>query len=90
MICVLIRFLICGCSEFSDIFDVEHFKRTLADDVRIISSLPSNHLMSRPVEEKHTPLHVSPQWIRSRYHRRVCGFSFFLIQIMYHITNHLR
>lgn len=58
-------------SEFSDIFDVEHFKRSLADDVRIISSLPSNHLMSRPVEEKHTPLHVSPQWIRSRYHRRM-------------------
>nr|XP_043609469.1 O-fucosyltransferase 20 [Erigeron canadensis] len=58
-------------SEFSDIFDVEHFKKTLADDVRIISSLPSNHLMSRPVEEKHTPLHVSPQWIRSRYLRRM-------------------
>ncbi|XP_076893476.1 O-fucosyltransferase 20-like [Bidens hawaiensis] len=58
-------------SEFSDIFDVEHFKRTLADDVRIVSSLPSNHLMSRPVEEKHTPLHVSPQWIRSRYLRRM-------------------
>lgn len=58
-------------SEFADIFDVEHFKKTLADDVRIISSLPSNHLMSRPVEEKHTPLHVSPQWIRSRYLRRM-------------------
>ncbi|KAM0052251.1 putative GDP-fucose protein O-fucosyltransferase [Helianthus debilis subsp. tardiflorus] len=58
-------------SEFSDIFDVEHFKRTLADDVRVVSSLPSNHLMSRPVEEKHTPLHVSPQWIRSRYLRRM-------------------
>ncbi|KAJ0957334.1 putative GDP-fucose protein O-fucosyltransferase [Helianthus annuus] len=58
-------------SEFSDIFDVEHFKGTLADDVRVISSLPSNHLMSRPVEEKHTPLHVSPQWIRSRYLRRM-------------------
>ncbi|XP_071690022.1 O-fucosyltransferase 20-like [Rutidosis leptorrhynchoides] len=58
-------------SEFSDIFDVEHFKKTLADDVRIISSLPSNHLMSRPVEEKHTPLHVSPQWIRSRYLKRM-------------------
>ncbi|KAL8204431.1 hypothetical protein R6Q57_010054 [Mikania cordata] len=58
-------------SEFSDIFDVEHFKRSLADDVRVISSLPSNHLMSRPVEEKHTPLHVSPQWIRSRYLKRM-------------------
>lgn len=58
-------------SEFSDIFDVEHFKKTLKDDVRIVSSLPSTHLMSRPVEEKKTPLHVSPGWIRSRYLRRL-------------------
>eukprot|EP01018_Ginkgo_biloba_P033149 Gb_11996 [translate_table: standard] len=58
-------------SEFSDIFDVEHFKRTLKDDVRVVSSLPSTHLMSRPVEEKSTPLHVSPRWIRSRYLRRM-------------------
>nr|XP_043624362.1 O-fucosyltransferase 20-like [Erigeron canadensis] len=58
-------------SEFGDIFDVEYFKEALADDVRIISSLPSNHLMSRPVEEKHTPLHVSPQWIRARYLKRM-------------------
>lgn len=58
-------------SEFSDIFDVEHFKKTLKGDVRIVSSLPSTHLMSRPVEEKITPLHVSPRWIRSRYLRRV-------------------
>jgi hypothetical protein len=58
-------------SEFSDIFDVEHFKKTLKDDVRIVSSLPSTHLMSRPVEEKITPLHVSPRWIRSRYLRRL-------------------
>ncbi|KAI3729529.1 hypothetical protein L6452_18189 [Arctium lappa] len=47
--------------NFSDIFDVDHFKEALADDVRIISSLPSNHLMLRSVEEKHTPLRVSPQ-----------------------------
>ncbi|XP_059651812.1 O-fucosyltransferase 20-like [Cornus florida] len=58
-------------SEFSDIFDMEHFKRVLANDVRIVSSLPSTHLMSRPVEEKRTPLHVSPQWIRARYLRRL-------------------
>ena len=50
---------------------MEHFKSVLANDVRIISSLPSTHVMSRPVEEKHTPLHVSPQWIRARYLRRV-------------------
>ncbi|XXG64082.1 hypothetical protein AAC387_Pa05g2131 [Persea americana] len=58
-------------SEFSDIFDLEHFKKTLAKDVRIVSSLPSTHLMSRPVEEKRTPLHVSPQWIRGRYLKRL-------------------
>ncbi|XP_012065505.1 O-fucosyltransferase 20 [Jatropha curcas] len=58
-------------SEFSDIFDLEHFKRVLANDVRIVSSLPSTHIMTRPVEEKRTPLHVSPQWIRARYLKRL-------------------
>ncbi|KAJ0038179.1 hypothetical protein Pint_24083 [Pistacia integerrima] len=58
-------------SEFSDIFDLEHFKKVLANDVRIVSSLPSTHIMTRPVEEKRTPLHVSPQWIRARYLRRL-------------------
>ncbi|KAF5194562.1 O-fucosyltransferase, partial [Thalictrum thalictroides] len=57
--------------EFSDIFDLEHFKKVLANDVRIVSSLPSTHLMSRPVEEKRTPLHASPRWIRERYHKRL-------------------
>jgi hypothetical protein len=59
-----------GCSEFADIFDLEHFKRVLANDVRIVSSLPSTHLMTRPVEGS-PPLHVSPQWIRARYLKRV-------------------
>ncbi|OMO80851.1 GDP-fucose protein O-fucosyltransferase [Corchorus olitorius] len=58
-------------SEFSDIFDFAHFKRVLANDVRILSSLPSTHIMTRPVEEKRTPLHVSPQWIRARYLKRI-------------------
>ncbi|KAM7265571.1 hypothetical protein ACFE04_003254 [Oxalis oulophora] len=58
-------------SEFSDIFDLEHFKRVLANDVRIVSSLPSTHIMTRPVEEKQTPLHVSPQWIRGRYLKKI-------------------
>lgn len=59
------------CSEFSDIFDLDHFKNVLANDVRIVNSLPSTHLMTRPVEEKRTPLHASPEWIRTRYLRRV-------------------
>ncbi|XP_062077476.1 O-fucosyltransferase 20-like [Humulus lupulus] len=58
-------------SEFSDIFDLDHFKRVLAQDVRMVSSLPSTHIMTRPVEEKLTPLHASPTWIRSRYHKRI-------------------
>lgn len=58
-------------SEFSDIFDVEHFKKILKDDVRIVSSLPSTHLRSKPVEENITPVHVSPSWIRTRYLRRL-------------------
>ncbi|KAI3448932.1 hypothetical protein Pfo_005597 [Paulownia fortunei] len=58
-------------SEFADIFDLDHFKNVLANDVRIVSSLPSTHLMTRPVEEKRTPLHASPEWIRSRYLRRL-------------------
>ncbi|KAL9680332.1 hypothetical protein QQ045_018210 [Rhodiola kirilowii] len=58
-------------SEFSDIFDMEHFKRTLAEDVHVVSSLPSTHLMSRPVEEKLNSMNVSPRWIRSHYHKKL-------------------
>lgn len=58
-------------SEFADIFDLDHFKVVLSNDVRIVSSLPSTHLMTRPVEENRTPLHVSPEWIRSHYTRKV-------------------
>ncbi|XP_004506509.1 O-fucosyltransferase 20-like [Cicer arietinum] len=56
-------------SEFADIFDLEHFKNVLANDVRVVSSLPSTHLMTKPVEGS-PPLHVTPSWIRSRYLRR--------------------
>ncbi|KAF6161180.1 hypothetical protein GIB67_007821 [Kingdonia uniflora] len=53
-----------GEGEFSDIFDLEHFRHVLADDVHILSSLPSTHLMLRPVEEKQTLSNVSSCWIR--------------------------
>lgn len=65
------------CSEFADIFDLDHFKSVLGNDVRIVSSLPSTHLMTRPVEEKRTPLHASPEWIRSHYHRKVISSNHF-------------
>lgn len=57
-------------SEFSDIFDLDHFKKVLANDVRIVSSLPSTHLMSRPVEERRIPVNVTPQWLRANYLRK--------------------
>ncbi|KAI4323368.1 hypothetical protein L6164_022981 [Bauhinia variegata] len=57
-------------SEFADIFDLEHFKSVLTNDVRVVSALPSTHIMTRPVEGS-PPLHVTPSWIRSRYLRRL-------------------
>ncbi|MCO5578145.1 hypothetical protein L7F22_031983 [Adiantum nelumboides] len=59
------------CSEFSDIFDVDHFKKSLRDDVLIVSSLPSTHVMTRLVQERSTPLHATPQWFRSHYLKRL-------------------
>ncbi|KZV46494.1 hypothetical protein F511_10599 [Dorcoceras hygrometricum] len=58
-------------SEFSDIFDVEHFKKTLQTDVRIVSSLPSTHLIPKQTIENQIPSHVSPMWIRTRFHRQL-------------------
>ncbi|KAM1322357.1 hypothetical protein ACFXTH_015197 [Malus domestica] len=58
-------------SEFSDIFDVAHFKRTLQADVRIVSSLPSTHLMSRQTIENKIPHDVTPQWIHSRFYNQL-------------------
>ncbi|KAK4486139.1 hypothetical protein RD792_008807 [Penstemon davidsonii] len=54
-------------SEFSDIFDVEHFKKTLQADVRVVSSLPSTHLVPKQSIENQMPFHVSPMWIRARF-----------------------
>lgn len=64
------------CSEFGDIFDVEHFRETLRDDVRIVSSVPSTHIMFRPLEEKETPLNASPRWLRAHYRRKVITKEF--------------
>ncbi|CAL9049788.1 O-fucosyltransferase 20-like [Musa acuminata AAA Group] len=58
-------------SEFSDIFDLEHFKRVLADDVKVVSSLPSTHIRTRPVDGKQTPLNVPPSWIRNRFLKKL-------------------
>ncbi|KAI5065271.1 hypothetical protein GOP47_0019966 [Adiantum capillus-veneris] len=58
-------------SEFSDIFDVDHFKKSLKDDVLVVSSLPSTHVMTRPVQERSTPLYATPQWFRRHYLKRL-------------------
>lgn len=60
------------CSEFADIFDVEHFKRTLQADVRVVSALPFTHLISRQSVETQIPFDVSPLWIRARFTKQVC------------------
>ncbi|KAL2932670.1 O-fucosyltransferase 20 [Bienertia sinuspersici] len=67
-------------SEFSDIFDLEQFKRVLAHDVRILSSLPSTLLRTKPVEESQTPFHATPQWIRRHYHGRLRKYGVLLLR----------
>lgn len=71
---VIITFMLISvmrCSEFGDIFDTEHFKETLKTDVRIVTSLPSTHIMYRPLEEKNTPPDASPRWLRAHYSKQV-------------------
>ncbi|KAK9278272.1 hypothetical protein L1049_027837 [Liquidambar formosana] len=58
-------------SEFADIFDLKHFKRTLQADVRVVSSLPSTHLISRQTVETRIPFGVSPFWIRARFFKQL-------------------
>ncbi|OMO71760.1 GDP-fucose protein O-fucosyltransferase [Corchorus olitorius] len=58
-------------SEFSDIYDVEHFKKTLQADVRVVSSLPSSHLMAKQTIVTHIPYNVSPLWIRARFFKQL-------------------
>ncbi|KAK9104187.1 hypothetical protein Scep_021031 [Stephania cephalantha] len=58
-------------SEFSDLFDVEFFKKTLRADVRVVSSLPSSHLVPKQPVENQIPISVSPQWIRARFLQQV-------------------
>ncbi|XP_030492929.2 O-fucosyltransferase 37 [Cannabis sativa] len=54
-------------SEFSDIFDVEHFKKTLQADVRVVSTIPSSHLMLRQPIHSKIPRDITPNWIHSRF-----------------------
>ncbi|CAL1389059.1 unnamed protein product [Linum trigynum] len=58
-------------SEFAEVFDVEHFKRVLRADVRIVSSLPSTHLLSRQSIQNQLPHDVSPLWLRTKFSREM-------------------
>ncbi|KAK6148111.1 hypothetical protein DH2020_019023 [Rehmannia glutinosa] len=42
-------------------------QKTLQADVRVVSSLPSTHLLSQQSIENQMPFHVSPMWIRARF-----------------------
>ncbi|KAL0716984.1 hypothetical protein Bca4012_066306 [Brassica carinata] len=56
--------------ETRDIFDLERFKSVLANDVKIVSLLPANKIVTRPTEDGGIPFHASLQWIRSHYLKR--------------------
>lgn len=70
-------FILFWGSEFSDIFDLEHFKNVLANDVKIVSLLPASKLMTRPSEDGGMSFNASPQWIRSHYLKRVRSYNIF-------------
>jgi hypothetical protein len=65
----MILYVFQDLGEFSEIFNAEHFKRVLRADVQIVSSLPSEHLMSKQSIENQIPYDVSPNWIRARFCR---------------------
>uniref|UniRef100_A0A7N0VFE4 O-fucosyltransferase family protein n=1 Tax=Kalanchoe fedtschenkoi TaxID=63787 RepID=A0A7N0VFE4_KALFE len=59
-------------SEFSDIFDVEHFKRTLRPDVRIVASHPYTYLSSHQGKGVELPRHVTtPHWIATKLSKQL-------------------
>ncbi|KAK1422373.1 hypothetical protein QVD17_25456 [Tagetes erecta] len=59
-------------SEFSEIFDVEHFRKTLKADIRVVSSLPSTRLASSWQSlENQIPYNVHPFWIRARFFKKL-------------------
>ena len=58
-------------SEFSEIFDVEHFKKTLESDVRVVSAIPATHFSGRHKIESKIPRDVTPKWIHSRFFNQV-------------------
>ncbi|XP_022729664.1 uncharacterized protein At1g04910-like [Durio zibethinus] len=58
-------------SEFPDIYDVEHLKKTLQADVRVVSSLPSTHLVAKQTIVTRIPYNVPPLWIRAKFFKQL-------------------
>ncbi|KAF5190552.1 O-fucosyltransferase, partial [Thalictrum thalictroides] len=56
---------------FSKIFDADHFKGTLQADVRIVSSLPSTHLVPKQSVERKIPHDISLGWISARFFKQL-------------------
>ncbi|XP_006840183.2 uncharacterized protein At1g04910 isoform X1 [Amborella trichopoda] len=53
-------------SEFSDIFDAEHFKMSLRPHVPIVTSLPSSYPRLKPYAHK-IPRLLTPLWLRAKF-----------------------
>lgn len=63
--------LLCFCSSFADIFDVDHFIDVLRDEVSIVKELPSEHSWStreyyatgiRDTRIKTAPVQATAEW----------------------------
>jgi hypothetical protein len=50
-------------SDFKDIFDVEHFKETLEDDIMIVDSLPPAYKRFKPY------IRAPKSWAKASYYR---------------------
>ncbi|XVF08736.1 hypothetical protein REPUB_Repub07fG0028800 [Reevesia pubescens] len=67
-------------SEFSDIYDVEHFKKTLRADVRVVSSLPSSYLLGKQTIVTQIPYNVSPLWVRAKFFKQLNQEGFLILK----------
>ncbi|OVA03430.1 GDP-fucose protein O-fucosyltransferase [Macleaya cordata] len=66
-------------SEFSDIFDDQHFKETLREDVHVLSTLPATHITKRPARAS-IPLHFDEDWVRTHLMEQINKNSVLLLR----------